>query len=510
MFRATLINCQNKLPNRWLLSGILFFFLVAIFLRLYRLDGPGLWGNEPFTFWLTSSGTLAEMLEEISWEKTNPRLHYIAIWAWFKTFGVSVWVGRSLSVLAGVLGVAAMYFLGRRLFNRETGLYAMALCAMCYYHLAISQETRPYALAFLFSVLSFLFFIAVLQEMKWRHLTGHVIFSALLAHTHHFGLLVLGAQVLLFALHCGLNRQQMDRKIFLFAGMSAFLVLLACLPLYSILSGAVSLRSFWTSDTPLYSSFFSIIASYVHFFGSSFPLVTVVSLATIFGVLVAFSPVAIGRKHRFMVLCLLVWLAAVFGIPYLYSKLAVPLMHHRYFTVALPPLLLLAAWGLYLVGTKYALVALLIQASGITENMIFTKRYGAISPERIHTAYQISYPRDSRHRKQIFQKLASYDDPVYISDISGNDLPFYANIFNFSTDNIKGHEDFELHLQGRPKKFWVMEMSPKELGNSQFNEMEKRHGILDKGYQRGPELQYKRAVARQYLPVCADSSTVDK
>ncbi len=204
---------HNHLSERWIVSGVLFFSLVAILLRLYRLDGPSLWEDEIFTFHLTSSGTLAEMLKEISWEKNNPRLHYIAIWAWFKAFGVEVWTGRALSVLAGALGVAAMYFLGRRMFNRDVGLYAMALCAMCYHHLAISQDARPYAFVFLFSTLSFLFFIAVLQELKWRYLAGHVVFSALLIHTHHFGLLVLAAEALLFGLYCVFNWQHCQSKI---------------------------------------------------------------------------------------------------------------------------------------------------------------------------------------------------------------------------------------------------------------------------------------------------------
>ena len=503
-----LYSWREYMSGCWLMLGTLFFFLLVAALRLYRLDGPGLWIDEIFTFRLTAAGTLTEMLGDVSWEKTNPKAHYIVLWAWLKVFGVSVWNGRVLSVLAGVLGVISMYFLGRRMFNRETGLYAMALCAMCYHHLAVSQDMSPYALAFLFSVLSFLFFIAVLQELRWRHVAAYVLCSALLMHTHHFGLLVLAAQGLLFALYCISMRQELDRRIYLRAALAAGLLLLAFISLYSILTGAAALREHWTMMSGSYprDSFSYVIVSYIHFFGSSFPLVVVVSVAIAFGVLTTFFSAAMTHRHKFMVGSLLLWIVLVAGIPYLYSNLVLPVMHYRNFTVGLPALLLLAAWGLQQAGVKYALLALLIQAASITENMVFTKQHGTFSPDSMHAAYQISYPKDRQYYKQLLQELLTYKEPVYIGDTPEKELPFFEQVSGLPEGSLAGMESLKRHLRRKiPQTFWI-------TGNKEFDsrsrmplhEIERSNGILDKGYQRGQAVHYKRAMAQQYLPLCVE------
>ena len=504
-----LYSYREYMSGRWLMLGTAFFVLLAAALRLYRLDGPGLWGDEVFTFRLATADTLAKMLEEVSWENTNPRAHYIALWAWFKVFGMSVWGGRALSVLAGVLGVVSMYFLGRRMFNRETGLYAMALCAMCYHHLAVSQDARPYALVFLFSVLSFLFFIAVLQEPRWRHVAGYVLCSALLMHTHHFGLLVLAAQGLLFALYCISRRQELDRRIYLRAALAAGLLLLAFLPLFSILTDAAALRT-QTQGMPVLGkdSFFWVIISYIHFFGSSFPLVAVVSVAIAFAVLTTFFSAAMTHRHKFMVGSLLLWIVLVVGIAYLYSNLVLQVMSYRYFTVGLPALLLLAAWGLQQAGVKYALLALLIQAAGITENMVFAKRHGTFSPDSMHSAYQISYPRDRQHYKQLLQELPTYKEPVYIGDTPERELPFFEQVSGFPEGSLAGEESLKRHLRRKvPQTFWITGIKKDRFdrySRMPLHEIERSNDILDKGYQRGQAVHYKRAMAQQYLPLCVE------
>ena len=503
-----LYSYREYMSGRWFMLGAAFFVLLAAALRLYRLDGPGLWGDEVFTFRLATMDTLAEMLEEVSWEKTNPRGHYIALWAWFKVFGVSVWGGRALSMLAGVLGVVSMYFLGRRMFNRETGLYAMALCAMCYHHLAVSQDARPYALVFLFSVLSFLFFIAVLQELRWRHVAAYVLCSALLVHTHHFGLLVLAAQGLLFVLYCISRHQELDRRIYLRAALAAGLLLLAFIPLYSILTGAAALREHWKTVPNVYprDSLSFIINSYIHFFGSNFSLVAVISVATAFAVLTTFFSAAMTHRHKFMVVSLLLWVALVAGIPYLYSNLVLPMMHYRYFTVGLPALLLLAAWGLQQAGVKYALLALLIQAASITENMVFTKRHGTFSPDSMHSAYQVSYPRDRQHRKQLLQELATYEEPVYISDVPEQDFLFFEQVYGLPEGSLAGAESLKWHLRRKIlQTFWIAGIRRNILSSrTPLRAIEFSNDILHRGYQRGQAVHYRRVMAQQYLPLCVE------
>jgi uncharacterized membrane protein len=68
------------------------------------------------------------------------------------------------SVLIGVLGLVAMYALGREVGGRKAGLAACFFTAINWFHILYSQEVRFYGLLFLFTVLSYLFFIRAYRQ----------------------------------------------------------------------------------------------------------------------------------------------------------------------------------------------------------------------------------------------------------------------------------------------------------------------------------------------------------
>jgi hypothetical protein len=132
-----------------LLVGIL---LLALGLRVYRLDGQSLWNDEG-----TSVALAARSLEQITQGAAadiHPPLYYYLLHFWQQAFGQSERAVRALSVLSGVLLVFVTYLLGRRLRGAPVGLLAAFLAAIATLQVYYSQETRMYILAALLSALS--------------------------------------------------------------------------------------------------------------------------------------------------------------------------------------------------------------------------------------------------------------------------------------------------------------------------------------------------------------------
>ena len=170
----------------------IFLFLIlalSVFLRLYKLDFKSLWIDELYTIVPANPNNDLESIVRYC-KSDQPPLFFFLLHYWFKIFPYSPFFGRLLSVVIGVLGVAAMYFLGAEIKNRETGLYASALSAINYFHIYYSQECRFYSLLFLLTVVSFIFFLRSLKYKTKKNYLLYVLSTIGLLYTQYFGIIV--------------------------------------------------------------------------------------------------------------------------------------------------------------------------------------------------------------------------------------------------------------------------------------------------------------------------------
>jgi uncharacterized membrane protein len=112
--------------------------------------------------------------------------------------------------MIGVLGIPAIYLLGKELKNEKIGLLAASLTAINYFHIYYSQEVRFYTLLFFASTLSYLFYIKCIKEPKVFNYVAYILFTTLCIYTHYFGLVVAASQAILFGLVIYLNKP--DKK----------------------------------------------------------------------------------------------------------------------------------------------------------------------------------------------------------------------------------------------------------------------------------------------------------
>ncbi len=152
------LNSTGKRDRNIILGLIL---VIAALLRFYHISYQ--------SFGLDELHTMIEADPHLRWKgllgylrtvDQHPPLFFIIERILFKLFGSNEVVARGFTALCGLLGVWAMYRLGKELLNTRLGLLAAAFTCVNYFSIFYSQEARGYALAFLLSTLSYLYLSA--------------------------------------------------------------------------------------------------------------------------------------------------------------------------------------------------------------------------------------------------------------------------------------------------------------------------------------------------------------
>ena len=145
---------RPAVPNRrrgelWPLAGVL---LAAFALRLWLLGEQNVWWDEGLAIWAVRQGWARMTL----WTATDvhPPLYFWLLKAWVSLAGESEFSARFISLICGVVTVAALYPLAKALLGRRVALLATSLLAFSRFHIWWSQEMRMYIVATLWGVLS--------------------------------------------------------------------------------------------------------------------------------------------------------------------------------------------------------------------------------------------------------------------------------------------------------------------------------------------------------------------
>ncbi|MDH7487607.1 MAG: glycosyltransferase family 39 protein [Anaerolineae bacterium] len=139
---------RGGLSGHWLLV----ITLLAVLLRVLRLDFQPLWWDEGYSLYFATN-PLAEMVAQTA-RDIHPPLYYALLHGWIGLFGPSPVAVRLLSVAIGALTVPLAYAAGRFLGGSRVGLLAALLLAVNPLHIFYSQEVRMYGLVALLGLLS--------------------------------------------------------------------------------------------------------------------------------------------------------------------------------------------------------------------------------------------------------------------------------------------------------------------------------------------------------------------
>ncbi|AGY58630.1 glycosyltransferase family 39 protein [Gloeobacter kilaueensis] len=178
------------------------YLLVAILIgaasRFLGLDLQSLWLDELYSVVASSSASLGEVFERWLFPDTHPPGYQVLLYFWFKLFGDSEVSARSLSAIAGVLAIFAIYRFARPLFGPFVATSAAILTACAYPTLFYAQEARSYSLLFLGATLATLAWLGLICGDGKRN-GAYVLYTLcaiFTAYLHYFGFILVLFQIL--------------------------------------------------------------------------------------------------------------------------------------------------------------------------------------------------------------------------------------------------------------------------------------------------------------------------
>jgi uncharacterized membrane protein len=137
---------SGKLKFNGILTGIV---MLGIGMRVFRLSHFSLWNDELFSCFYAKLFDTHFLWSQGFWIENTPPLYYTLVAAWMHLFGASEVALRSLSVVASVMHIPLVYFLGREISCRLAGLIAALLCAFSPTLIYFAQEARTYSVLLL-------------------------------------------------------------------------------------------------------------------------------------------------------------------------------------------------------------------------------------------------------------------------------------------------------------------------------------------------------------------------
>lgn len=168
-----------------------FLVLLGYLLRIVYLGFQCGWTEESYSFLMSLKNPLDIYFTVVSTEFNPPGFYWLGYLA-RSLFGYNEWALRLPSVIAGVLLIPVMYFVGREFKDDVTGLFCAGFVSISYPLVYYSQFARAYELSFL------LFAIALFYWLKLRggdthrdHYLFFGIFLGLNAWVHFFSLIPL-------------------------------------------------------------------------------------------------------------------------------------------------------------------------------------------------------------------------------------------------------------------------------------------------------------------------------
>ncbi len=265
---------------------LLLIVLLALGLRLYRLDAQSLWYDEGFSVYLARMD-LAEITARTAAD-IQPPLYYYLLHAWIGLLGSGENALRSLSALFGVLTVPLAYGVAWLLFrSRLASLLAALLVAVSPLHIWYSQEVRMYTLLTFLCLLSSYFLLLLAKrssplslgqepEALWSQSAGgsggkeeillwfaFTLTSVAALYTHYFAFFVLAFQAFYLLLIWGGWGFRPAR--FVLGGLiSGVITILAYLPwLSNLLTRLGADVSYWPGQLKLPEVLLDVILSFV-------------------------------------------------------------------------------------------------------------------------------------------------------------------------------------------------------------------------------------------------------
>ena len=454
-------NQSMKLPIRNTKFLLALILILAAVLRLYKCDFQNLWLDEVLT--MNSANpklSLKQFFRSVMFWEYIPHLYYFLNRLIFDVFGYTSLAARLFSAIIGIIGVYAIYLLGKELFSKKAGLVAATLLAVNIYHISYSQEIRPYGMLFLFTTLSIYRLAVFIKVPSIKNAVYYGIFTGLILNAHFFGLITIFSQSLILLYFLSLKPKAERAHFFKNMLISAGVALLLALPATEPFIRVFKIESFWMTkpDASVYTAMFR------EFFGQSEMLLFTLNSVVLYYMFRIFGQkhqrydfaFIAGNKNVFSFIFLLVWLSISLILPLIKSYLGASMMVTRYFISVLAALIITISIGVVLIKNRLLQLTVLftIVSLSLIHLFVVTDYYNKITK----TQYKelAAELKEDNSQMSTIVTFYSWILPYYFSD-----LPEQQIINNTLEQQVEGIKEGKLPTT----PFWYVDFNgrPYEL-----------------------------------------------
>jgi uncharacterized membrane protein len=430
----SLFQQSIRVKTLYVLLGIIG---MAAFIRFHNLTYSSLWLDEIYS--MIGSDPATSLLDVYTYSfNDQPPLFFILLHGWLKVFGYTDFAGRSITCIYGVLGVLAIFFLGKEVKDEKLGLLAAFITSINWFHVDISKEMRFYPLVFLLVMLSYLFLLRSLKRSAAWDFVGYAVFTSLLLNTHYYGMVVFVSQFVIF-LVIVIFYKRSARLIIggLVAGCAAGFSMYHWLP---VIQHDLQINQFHVSPVK-----WDIVFGFCWNYVKEPVAFAVYAICTFLSVRIFYYRI----KEKSITITHVVvgcWILLGFGIPLVYSLIKLPLLTHKYDTIIVPAIFLILANGfLYFPSTKiraYTLLTITLSAFVI----LFYAR-PPYKPRRGEDWREVAaYFKDHTEQPQlIFSQLAWFHQ-------------YYFKKYKLAVPLDQNTSDFNKLVEGK-KGIWLLQNS---------------------------------------------------
>ncbi len=160
---------------RWLVFALVVILCLAGYLRFYGITQRGLIDHDEAAYLLEAKSITAGLqimagyqpVDQVSIGTAHPG-HTFLIWLATLVIGIHDYTGMLLSVVLGILSVGIVFFLGKEMFDTETGLIAAAVLSVSGYHLIYSRSGAAEATLTFFYLIGTFFYYMSRKDQVFR------------------------------------------------------------------------------------------------------------------------------------------------------------------------------------------------------------------------------------------------------------------------------------------------------------------------------------------------------
>lgn len=312
-------------------------------------------------------------------------------------------------------------------------------------------------LLLLFSILSFYRLIKYIKNPTKNNALFFGVFSALMIHSHFFGLFTFASQIIILFLFFIFSEKQNKKAFIINSLISGLTVLLLFLPIVKIFINVTKVKEFWI-PAPTADSYTLI---FKEFFGNSEMLLTLLSLIIVLYFIklskekdnaITYKSI-VENKIIFSFVILIPWIIVVVLIPLIRSHISVPMLISRYFIVLLPAITLLIAISINEFNNKivkYGIVSIFIVFS-LTDIIVVKKYYKTVVKTQFKESTQFILNNNSL-KDNIVSSLGWYlpyflNNEKYKNNIIDKSLDSYVSEMVLDNSKIKSFWYFDGHIR---------------------------------------------------------------